>query len=115
MATPIKYTDIYLNSTDGEESQAFRNYLDDNNINYTDLKYNPVPAEHLTALSTWFNDPEFSPEQWVKIPVTKLPILIFEKLFWISEDKTEKYEVRWFAKTINEIPADFLQLADKKE
>ena len=38
MATPIKYTDIYLNSTDGEESQAFRNYLDDNNINYTDLK-----------------------------------------------------------------------------
>lgn len=111
MIPPIKYSDIYLYSTSDEESSDFKAYLDLNNIKYTYLFYDLENKNNsLDALSTWFFDPE---NEGSKIKFTKLPILIFEKIFWESPDKSEVYQKRWFARTIEEIPLDFSTISVK--
>ena len=111
MIPPIKYSDIYLYSTSNDKSTEFQLYLDSNKIKYTQLFYD---LEHkndsLDALSTWFLDPE---TEGTTIKFTKLPILIFEEIFWESPDKSEVYQKRWFAKTMEEIPSDFSTIGVK--
>jgi hypothetical protein len=111
MIPPIKYSDIYLYSTSDEVSVDFKVYLDSNNIKYTNLFYD---LEHkndsLDALSTWFLDPA---NEGSNIKFTKLPILIFEEIFWESPDKLEVYQKRWFARTMQEIPSDFSTISVK--
>jgi len=111
MISPIKYSDIYLYSTSDEESANFKTYLDLNHIKYKNLFYDLENKNNsLDALSTWFFDPE---NEGSKIKFTKLPILIFEKIFWESPDKSEVYQKRWFARTMQEIPSDFLTISVK--
>ena len=111
MIPAIKYSDIYLYSTLNDESTEFKLYLDSNKINYIHLCYD---LEHkndsLEALGTWFQDPEI---EGTTIKFTKLPILIFEKIFWEAPDKSEVYQKRWFARTMQEIPSDFLTISVK--
>jgi hypothetical protein len=111
MIPPIKYSDIYLYSTSDEESSNFKTYLDLNHIKYKNLFYD---LEHkndsLEALGTWFQDPEI---EGTTIKFTKLPILIFEKIFWEAPDKSEVYQKRWFARTMQEIPSDFSTISVK--
>lgn len=111
MIPAIKYSDIYLYSTLNGESTELKSYLDSNKIKYTYLHYD---LEHknasLDALSTWFPDPE---TKGTTIKFTKLPILIFEEIFWESPDKSEVYQKRRFARTMQEIPSDFLTISVK--
>ena len=87
MAEPIKYTDLYLYSTTNASSATLRSYLDSNLIKYTNLNYNDAEsvAINVIALSTWFDDPANLGD---KIQFDGLPVLIFEKLFWESDDKS---------------------------
>lgn len=121
MISPVKYSDIYLYSTSDDESVEFKSYLDANNIKYKNLFYDlDHKNESLGALSTWFLDPAIDIEtlvhpvtEVITIKFTKLPILVFEKIFWESPDKSEIYQKRWFARTIEEIPLDFSTIGEK--
>jgi hypothetical protein len=117
MAEPIKYTDLYLYSTTNASSATFRSYLDSNLIKYTNLNYNDAEsvAINVAALSTWFDDPANSGSTGDKIQFDGLPVLIFEKLFWESDDKSEKLQKRWYAKSVDELPSDFLTKVSKLE
>jgi hypothetical protein len=113
MAEPIKYTDIYLYSTNNAASATMRAYLDTNSIDYVNLNYvdDAGKTATLSALSTWFDDTEKNDGS--KIEFTSLPILIFEKLFWESDDKSEKLQKRAYALTSDTLPSDFLTKAKK--
>lgn len=115
MAEPIKYTDIYLYSTNNADSASLRAYLDTNQINYTNLNYNDDEGKTatLSALSTWFDDTSQPDNPNAKIIFSTLPVLIFEKLFWVSEDGQEKLQKRHYATSTNTIPSDFLEKAVK--
>ena len=115
MAEPIKYTDIYLYSTNNADSASLRAYLDTNQINYTNLNYTDDEGKNatLSALSTWFDDPSQSDNPNAKIIFSQFPVLIFEKIFWISEDGQEKLQKRSYATSIDSIPSDFLEKAVK--
>ena len=114
MAEPIKYTDIYLYSTNNTDSASLRVFLDTNQINYINLNYNDQgKVETLSALSTWFDDPSQPDNPNAKIIFSTFPVLIFEKIFWISEDGQEKLQKRSYATSINSIPSDFLEKAVK--
>jgi len=112
MASPIKYSDIYLYSTVNADSAKFRSYLDSNLINYVNLNYSDEEGKSATlaALSTWFDNPDNIAE---KIKFTQLPILIFEAVYWESDDGKEKHQKRTFAVKADDLPSDFLDKALK--
>lgn len=112
MASPIKYSDIYLYSTINADSAKYRSYLDSNLINYVNLNYADEEGKTATlaALSTWFDDLE-NPGQ--KIQFTQYPILVFESVYWESEDGKEKHQKRTFAVKADDLPSDFLDKATK--
>lgn len=113
MAQPIRYTDIYLYSTNNAASVEMRRFLDEHMIDYQNLNYVDADGKQatLSALSTWFDDKEKNDGS--KVEFTQFPILVFEQLFWESDDKSERLQKRYFAKSKEEIPSDFIQKAIK--
>ncbi len=109
MAAPIKYTDIYLYSTTNIKSTEVRMHLDASFIKYINLQYvgEDYIRNALEPLSTWFrrnNEP---------IIFTELPIIIFDKVYWISDDGEEVFKKRDFAFGIDDLPVDFISKSDK--
>lgn len=116
MAEVLKYTDIYLYSTDNSSSVEFEKFLNDNNIEFVKLHYATEHAEGkittIEALNTWFEDPS---NPGSKIIFSDLPILIFEKLYWEAEDKSERLEKRDYIISLANIASDFIAKANKKD
>lgn len=113
MADPIKYTDVYLYTTDNSASSSMKEHLDSLNIDYIQLNYGePIGAQGtLEAISTWFDDPNDSES---KVQFTEYPFVIFEKVYWEAADGSEKMQKRDFAKSVDGLPNNFKDLAPKK-
>ncbi len=106
----IKYDNIHLYAQFGHlDSANFRKHLTGKNIAYTELTYRPEAVnEALMPLSTWFDDGEGG-----KVQFADMPILIYDTVLWESQDKTERYAKRTFAKTAKDLPKDFTSKATK--
>jgi len=105
MATPIKYNNIQLYTTYNLESADLRIFLDQFRIKYANMSYPTLDDEQscLDALNTWFPEKTFA----------GFPIIIFDKVYWISPDGEEIYAKRSWATAINELPKDFLAKTPK--
>lgn len=106
MATPIKYSNVYLYNRINEASRQFRIFLDTNNVQYTNMQYRdgPEAASNLVALNSWFSG---------RAPFTDMPVLVFEKVLWESPEDGEVFQKRECAGSPDELPADWLIKVDK--
>lgn len=106
MASIVKYDSVYLYSRPSSLAcNSIRKYLTDNNIEFTELLYQPDYVEAAIApINTWFYDEHKAP-----VIFTNLPILTYEAVYWVSEDLTLRYDIRGFVTEISNLPADFAE------
>ena len=104
MATPIKYDNLYLHSQYGQKSSSdFKKHLLDNNFAHRVLDFeveNMGPC--LEALNTWFRD-----ENGNTITFTEMPILTYDEIYWVSDDKSIVASTRKYAVNPEDLPSDF--------
>ena len=104
----IRYDEVHLYAKPGQAACAtIRQWLDSNGIAYTNLDYQD-PTDTLAALSTWFQD-----EEGNDIIFTDTPVLVYDKLLWEADDKSDRYAHRYYVTDVNDLPDDFVTLALK--
>jgi len=104
----IRYDEVHLYAKIGQAACAtIRQWLDSNGIAYTNLDYQD-PTDTLAALSTWFQD-----EEGNDIIFTDTPVLVYDRLLWEADDKSDRYYHRQYVTDVNDLPDDFVTLALK--
>lgn len=102
----VKLEEVYLYTTLDHTHTAcyeLKKWLDDNNIQYTNLYYHAHEVENVfTPLNTW----------WEGVTFTEFPILIYTEL---RDDTPLSLSPRRYAKGLNTLnKEEFLQYAPRK-
>jgi arsenate reductase-like glutaredoxin family protein len=104
----VRYDEVHLYATPGQAACAtMRQWLDSNGVAFTNLDYQD-PTETLAALSTWFQD-----EEGNDINLTDTPVLVYDRVMWEADDKSDRYAHRQHVTDVSNLPDDFLTLVDK--
>lgn len=104
----VRYDEIHLYAKPGQAASAtIRKWLDAKGVAYTNLDYTD-PTETLAALSTWFED-----EEGNNIVFSDTPVLVYDRVLWEADDKSDRYAHRHYVTDVKKLPDDFAKLAQQ--